>query len=290
MGILKKLLALIGSTLLVAFILIASITLLGVKDSNKQMLQELESVLKVENKKSLDLLDKNFVEIEQQLQDADQSARDIVLNLYDESFNAAVNSLGSQILPSIEGFDYDTPGEIIAVLMSSNKVITGVRFAVSENPTADEVFEFGSLVESEERKTYTQGFRTDFAYLKIDMQIDLTGMKALDKIEQSFAAINLANQKLAKEVKSQNEQALDNATSRATIVSQDGQKSLLLKIILTMVVVLVLVCVILGVSINKSVNQPLQQTVKMIQELEMGRIGSRLSMNRNDEIGQMATV
>jgi len=290
MGILKKLLALIGSTLLVAFILIASITLLSVKDSNNQMLQELESVLKAENKKSLDLLDKNFVQIEEQLQDADKSAHDIVINLYDESFNAAVNSLGSQILPSIEGFDYDTPGEMIAVLMSSNKVITGVRFAVSENPTADEVFEFGSLAESEERKTYTEEFRTDFAFLKIDMQIDLAGMKALDKIEQSFAAINHANQKLAQEVKSQNEQALGNATSRATIVSQDGQKSLLMKIILTMVVVLILVCVILGVSINKSVNQPLNQTVKMIQELEMGRIGSRLSMNRNDEIGQMATV
>ena len=290
MGILKKLLALIGSTLLVAFILIASITLLGVKDSNNQMLQELESGLKAENKKSLDLLDKNFAQIEQQLQDADQSAYNIVTNLYDESFSAAVNSLGNQILPSIEGFDYDTPGEMIAVLMSSNKVITGVRFAVSEDPTADETFEFGSLVESDERKTYTKEFRTDFAFLKIDMQIDLAGMKALDEIEQSFAAINRANQSLAREVKSQNEQALDNATSRATVVSQEGQKSLLMKIILTMVVVLILVCVILGISINKSVNQPLQQTVKMIQELEMGRIGSRLSMNRNDEIGQMATV
>ncbi|MBW2690395.1 MAG: HAMP domain-containing protein, partial [Deltaproteobacteria bacterium] len=148
----------------------------------------------------------------------------------------------------------------------------------------------GVWLKSEERKTYTEEFRTDFAFLKIDMQIDLAGMKALDKIEQSFAAINHANQKLAQEVKSQNEQALGNATSRATIVSQDGQKSLLMKIILTMVVVLILVCVILGVSINKSVNQPLNQTVKMIQELEMGRIGSRLSMNRNDEIGQMATV
>lgn len=290
MGILKKLLVLIGSTLLVAFILIASITLLGVKDSNKQMLQELESVLKVENKKSLDLLDENFVQIEERLQGAAQSAHGIVINLYDESFNAAVNSLGNQILPSIEGFDYDTPGEMIAVLLSSNKVITGVRFAVSENPTADEVFEFGSLEGSEQRKTYTQEFRTDFAFLKIDMQIDLAGMKALDEIAKSFAAINLANQNLAREVKSQNEQALDNATSRAFIVSQEGQQSLLLKIILTMVVVLALVCVILGVSINKSVNQPLNQTVNMIQELEQGRIGSRLSMNRNDEIGQMATV
>jgi len=290
MGILKKLLVLIGATLLVAFILIATITLLGVKDNNNQMLQELESALQVENKKSLDLLDKNFVQIEQQLQAAGQSAHDIVINLYDESFSAAVNSLGNQILPSIEGFDYDTPGEMIAVLMSSNKVITGVRFAVSENPTADETFEFGSLIESAEHKTYTREFRTDFAFLKIDMQIDLAGMKALDEIEQSFAAINLANQNLAREVKLQNEQALDNATARATIVSQEGQQSLLLKIIVTMVVVLILVCVILGVSINKSVNQPLQQTVKMIQELEMGRIGSRLSMNRNDEIGQMATV
>ena len=74
MGILKKLLVLISSTLLIAFIVIASITILGVKSSNNQMLQEFESELKSENTKSLELLEKNFVQIEQQLKDADESA------------------------------------------------------------------------------------------------------------------------------------------------------------------------------------------------------------------------
>ena len=288
MGILKKLLVLIGSTLLVAFILIASITVFGVKDSNKKMLQGLETELQAENVKSLDLLDKNFEQIEQQLRDADKSAHDIVTNLYDESFAAAVNSLGSQIIPSVEGFDYDTPGEIISVLMNSNKAITGVRFAVSENPADDEIFEFGSFAESKDRKTYSQTFRSDFAFVLLEMQIDLTGMKALDRIEQSFAAINMANQKLAKEIKAQNEQALANAEARAVKISQDTQQSLLLQVVLAMIVVLIVVCVVLGGSINKSINQPLNLAVTMIQELEKGRVDSRLNMNRRDEIGLMA--
>ena len=40
---------LIGSTLLIAFVLIASITIFGVKDSNKKMLQGLEFELQAEN-------------------------------------------------------------------------------------------------------------------------------------------------------------------------------------------------------------------------------------------------
>ena len=290
MGILKKLLVLIGSTLLVAFVVLTLITLLGVKNSNNQILSSLQSELTAENEKSQGLLDKNFVQIEQQLKETDRSAREIVVNLYDESFMAAATSLGNQILPSVESFDYDTPGNVIEVLMSSNKAITGIRFAVSENPTPGDIFEFGSFLTSEDRKNYTRQFQTDFAYLKLEMQIDLAGMKALDKIEQSFAAINQANQNLAREIKAQNEGALANAQSHAVKISSDGQRSLLWQIILAMVVVLLAVCVILGLSINKSINLPLNQTVTMIQELAQGRIGSRLKMNRNDEIGQMASV
>jgi methyl-accepting chemotaxis protein len=290
MGILKKLLVLIGSTLLVAFVVVAAITIMGVKDNNNQMLQELSTELSAENSKSMELLDKNFAQIETELSQADVTARNIVTNLYDESFMAAVNSLGNQVLPSVEGFDYDTPAEIIRVLMESNKAITGVRFAVAENPSADEQFEFGSFVDSEDRKQYTREFNSDFAFVKIDMQIDLAGMKALDELKQSFVAINQANQDLAKGLKLQTEQALISAEAQAAKVSESGQQSLLWQILVAMVVVLVVVCVVLGFSINRSINQPLTMTVNMIRELEQGRLGSRLAMNRNDEIGEMATT
>ncbi len=288
MGIQKKLLLLIGSTLLVAFFVIALITLFGVQSSNDRMLSGLDAELKEENGKSQELLDQNFAKIEGRLNEANVSARDIVTGLYDDSFQAAVKSLGNQMLPSIEGFDYETPGEMVKVLMNSNTTITGVRFAVSESPSAGDIFEFGSFADSNDRKTYQQVFTSDFAYLKLEMQIDLAGLKALDEIGQSFAAINQANQNLARNIKTQNDLALINAEAHAAKVSEEGQKSLLLQIVLTMVVVLVLVFLILGTSINKSINKPLKQTVEMIQEMEKGRLGNRLAMNRSDEIGQMA--
>ncbi len=290
MGIQKKLLVLISSTLLIAFVVIAVITIVGVKNSNDQMMRGLQDELQAENEKSQELLDKNFVLIAQQLEDTNQSAHEIVVDLYDESFMASVKSLGNQILPSIESFDYDTPGEVIAVLMESNKTIAGVRFAVSEDPGPGDIFEFGSFAASEDKKSYTQIFETEYAYLNLEMQIDLAGLKALDKIEQSFAEINQANQNLAAEIQAQNKNALVNAERQAAKVSEDGQQSLLWKIILTMILVLVLVCVVLGLSINKGINRPLNQTVTMIQDLAQGRIGSRLGMDRNDEIGQMASV
>ena len=104
MGILKKLLILISSTLIVAFFVIGLITVFGLRSNTANMVGALESRLTSENEKSMKLLDSNFDQIKSELNDADKTARTIVTSLYDESFSAAIASLGNQILPSVESF------------------------------------------------------------------------------------------------------------------------------------------------------------------------------------------
>ncbi len=290
MGILKKLLLLIGSTLLVAFIVVAIITLVSVKQGNLEMIQGLQSKLLSESQRTSTLLDENFAKVEVDLGEADHAARQIVLDLYDESFMSALTSLGNQILPSIEAYDFDTPVQIVGVLMESNPAIKGIRFAASENAAADDVFSFGDFSQGEGLKDYSHLFTSDFAYLKIDMQVSLAGMQALGEMNQSFIRINEANQLLANQIKASTLDAMNAAEAYATRISSDSQSAMLWKVILTMACVLVLVCLILGLSINKSINRPLDQTVHMIQEMEKGHLDQRLQMKRSDEIGQMATA
>ncbi len=288
MGILKKLLILISSTLVVAFFIIGLITVFGLRSNTANMVGALESKLMSENEKSVQLLDRNFSQIKSELDDADETAHAIVTSLYDESFSAAIASLGNQILPSVEAFDYDTPQQNIEVLMQSNPAIMWVRFAVSETPTADEVFEFGAYAEGADRKVYEKTLTSDFAFVKLEMQTSLAGLEALEVIEGIFDEINSSNEQLANDIKNSAVQAMQNASQVTVDTSESGQRTLLWLLAGTMLVVLVLVCLVLGYSINKSINQPLAQTVTMIQEMEKGRLGNRLDMNRTDEIGQMA--
>jgi len=290
MSILKKLLLLISSTLVVAFIVIGLITAFGMQSSTSEMVGALESSLSSENENTMKLLDENFGQIRVDLNNADQTARDIVTSLYDESFTAAIASLGNQVLPSVEAFDYDTPVQNVQLLIESNPAIKWIRLSVSENPTDDEVFVFGEFGQGADRKIYETALSSAFAYVKLEMQTSLTGLDALNKIGGIFTDINASNNQLAKDIKGRSQQATQNATTVAIEAGDAGQKSLLWMMCVTMLAVLFLVCVVLGVSINKSVNLPLTQTVDMIQEMEKGRLNNRLSMNRSDEIGQMAVA
>ena len=290
MGILKKLLLLISSTLVVAFIVIGLIAVFGIQSSTTRLVGALEASLSSENEHMMTQLDENFGQIRTDLNNADQTARDIVTALYDESFTAAITSLGNQMLPSIEAFDYDTPIQNIKLLMASNPAIKWIRFSVSENPAAEDMFVFGELGEGPDRKIYETSLSSSFAYLKLEMQTSMAGLEALSTIGGIFSEINAANDQLVKDIKSRAQQATQNATTVAIEAGDAGQKRMLWMMCATMLGVLLLVCVVLGISINKSVNLPLTRTVAMIQDMEKGRLDNRLSMERSDEIGQMAVA
>ena len=83
MGILKKLLILISSTLVVAFFIIGLITVFGLRSNTASMVSALESKLSIENEKSIKLLDTNFAQIRSELSDAYETTKEIVVNLYD---------------------------------------------------------------------------------------------------------------------------------------------------------------------------------------------------------------
>jgi methyl-accepting chemotaxis protein len=288
MGILKKLLLLITGTLIVAFICIALITAFGVNRNNSRVVAGITDKLESENVATIDMLNSNFDTVEKKLQDASITSRQIILDLYDSSFNTLLKAISSQILPNIESFDYDSPKLIIEKVMAETPSISGIRLTVSENPSENELFMFGQFVDSDGYKSYENIVRSDWSYLKIEMQISLAGLQALKQVDAIFTDINQANSRFVTDLINSNQDALYAASEQATAIGNKGQIELTSKVVIAMVIVLIVVCVVLGISINKSIKQPMNQTVKMIQELEMGHLEHRLRMDRKDEIGQMA--
>ncbi|MDD1729122.1 MAG: MCP four helix bundle domain-containing protein, partial [Methanospirillum sp.] len=46
--------------------------------------------------------------------------------------------------------------------------------------------------------------------------------------------------------------------------------------------------ILLGVYLTRSITKPLSQTVSMLEDLDMGKFGTRLNLARKDEVGEMA--
>jgi len=288
MGLLKKLLLLISGTLIVAFIVIALISGYGVRDNNNQLVTGVVENLQSENNKLVDKLNLNFAGVESELAEASTTSRQIILDLYDTSFNTLLTAIANQIMPNVESFDYDTPQLVLDKLLQSNPMVTWLELSVSEDPAADEVFAFGDYADSGDRKNYQKVLRTDFAYMKLQMQVSLSGLEALNRVDGIFTSINEANEALVIDLINSSQDAVLSAEQQAEVIGAESQNRLTTKLIVTMLVVLVIVCLSLGMSINKSINRPMKKTVEMIRELGKGHLGNRLQMRRADEIGQMA--
>ena len=290
MGIQKKLLLLISGTLVVAFISLALISAFGIKNNNDKIVSGITEKLQIENAGSAEMLNNNFDIIEEKLSAASNASREIVLNLYDTSFKTLLKAIASQILPNIESFDYDSPQLIIEKVMADTPSISGIRFAVSENPTDAEIFSFGEFIDSIDYKSYDHVAQSDWSYLKLEMQISLVGLQALDQVDAIFTEVNDVNSGMMIDLINTNQETLYIAEEQATIIGSQGQTELITNTIIAMTVVLLIICVVLGVSINKSINRPMKQTVAMLNELGQGHLEHRLEMDRKDEIGQMAAA
>jgi methyl-accepting chemotaxis protein len=288
MGILKKLLLMITGTLLVAFLAIALYSVVGIQKSNTRIVSGVTGTLEKANFFTIEMLNSNFAHVEEKLQTASLASRQIILDLYDMSFNTLLRAIGNQILPNIESFDFDTPRRVIDKVLAENPVVTWMRYTVSENPAEGDIFSFGEFMESNDRQHYQKELRSDFAYLKLEMQVSLAGMEALNRVDTIFADINEANGSLVIDLINDSQDALFTAGEQAEAVGKRGQIELTSGIVIAMGIVLLTVCLVLGFGIHKSINRPMNRAVTMIRELEQGHLDHRLNMNSKDEIGQMA--
>jgi methyl-accepting chemotaxis protein len=177
---------------------------------------------------------------------------------------------------------------VIEKVLAENPVVTWMRYTVSENPAEGDIFSFGEFVDSNDRQYYQKEFRSDFAYLKLEMQVSLAGMEALNRVDAIFASINEANGNLVIDLINDSQDALFTAGEQAEAVGKRGQIELTTGIVIALGIVLLAVCLVLGVGIHKAINRPMNRAVVMIRELELGHLDHRLNMKSRDEIGQMS--
>jgi methyl-accepting chemotaxis protein len=289
MSILKKILLVIVTTGGLTSLAVIVLTGVYVADNNNKIVAAVFERFQADTRENIELLDQNSQSIAAELATAGQSTREIILDLYNTSFNTLAMALANQIFPMIESFDFDSPKKVIASILKSNDAIKGVRLTTSENPTVADIYEFGDLLAGQDRLTFSKTIKGRFAYLSIEIQVSLEGLQDLERVGTVFSSINENNQKLTGNLRENTNSSLENARIFAGKVGDNAKFKLLLKIILVMLIVGIVGCVLMAMFIRNSVTEPINKIVEEVQELEKGHIGTRLNLNRTDEIGSLAS-
>ena len=288
MSILKKILLVIVSTLVVASLSILFLIGVYVADNNNRIVSSIVERFQTDTQKNIALLDQNYAGIAKGLNAADESMHAITVELYDSSFNALAEAMIYHIFPMIESFDFESPQSVIDAVLKDNHAITGVQLTTAENPAKEDIYVYGDFVNAQDSKIYTSMKKGAFAYLKIDMNVNLASIKELKQVDNIFANINESNKELTERLMKNSNDSLVAAGGYAIEVGDAAKSSLSRKILIVMLLGAIVLALILAFFIRHSITHPIGQTVQVIQELERGHIATRLDFNRTDEIGVLA--
>jgi len=207
MGILKKSVIGISLMLVIVFSIMALGINIAVRQNSESLVSSIIAALEENSDNTVRTLNKNFEKIENELENADQTTQKIILELYNTSYNSLAQTVANQIFPMIENFDYDAAGGVVTSLLKTIKEVKWIKYVTSKNPTASDTYEFGQKA-SDDSKTFTHEISDEFSYMKIEMQVSLTGIQATKDVEGLFSKINKENQELASYVEYSSKQSL----------------------------------------------------------------------------------
>ena len=256
MGILKKLILGILCLLVIAFTVVTIAVNIVVVRNNDTLVSSLTAALEKDRENSVETLNKYFTGTATELEIAGQTTQNIVLDLYESSYNTLTQALANQIYPMIEAFDFDSAGKVIASLFKTSEAIKWVRYVTNENPTPSDIYEFGQKT-SNESKTFTHQIKGKYVFVKIEMQVGLSEMQALGEVEGIFAKINKDNQQLASQVEISGKQSIANAKDIAASLAQKGEKKLVQLVSAFMVLVLVSLCFTISFFVKRWITKPI---------------------------------
>ena len=251
--------------LVIIFTLVTIGINLGVMQNNDSLVSSIVVELENDRKNTVDTLNKNFEGIVKELESADRATKQIILGLYTSSYNTLIQAIANQIFPMIESFDFDSAGDVINSILMTNKAIEWIKFVTSEKPTAADVYEFGKRT-SNDSKNFIHRIKGEFSFLEIEMQVSLSGMQAINDVEDIFSKINKNNQELASRVEISSQQSINNAKNFANSLSQKGINKLIKQSVVFMVLVLALVCLSVALFIRRWITEPVTKIAEDLNE------------------------
>ena len=149
-------------------------------------------------------------------------------------------------------------------------------FLTNEKPSPSDIYEFGQKT-SDQSKTFTHQIKGKYVFLKIELQVSLAEMQALQEVENIFSKINKDNLQLASQIQTSGQQSIAKAKDFAAALAQKGEKKLVRLISAFMVLTLILISLANGFFIKRWIGAGYQDQQSLFRIDHQSRQGGWVS-------------
>lgn len=289
-GILKKLILGMSLILTAAISVVAILTSLSAVNSNEKLMASMLHELDAYKARSIKSVTENYEQIAANLERADTTTRDILLDLYSASYETLAQSVANQIYPMIELFDFESANDVLTNLLETSTMVKWVQYATSEDPSDTEQYQFGEKISEEESRLFTHQIKGDFAYVRVVMQVDLAEIRAYSQqVEDMFAAINQGNQQIVAHMTAESEQLTADVRHTAVSIARQGRTQLLQRIAVLMIVLLIGTSIMLTLLVRTWIIRPVLQAADFAENISEGDLDHEIHPTSQDEIGSLTT-
>lgn len=262
MGILKKLLFGMLTISVLSLVSVAWLISHQANSNTNAIVISLLGMVEKQQKSTEQDLGNGFDQIAKSIEGANKKTMAIMVDLYKTSYQTLVKAIANQIFPLIEGYDFETPAQIVNTLIEQADAVKWVRFETSESPSKSDIYTFGKKV-SEETKNilFEHKIKTEFAYLKITLQVSMGEMQALSEVSTILEQINISNEKLYKNIQKNSNQNLIVAKDEAQNNAKNLNTKMLKYVFILVALVLIITCSILIVFLKRWVTNPISLAI-----------------------------
>ena len=262
-----KLISITVAALMVAFAILALTILSDVKRNNSHLIQRIVSAIEVDSAHSVRAFHKKFEQVAERLKEADNEIKEIVHEQFKINSQRMIQSLANKIHPMIENFDYDSAKQAVEESLNADGDVKWISFITDEDPTESDTFEFGERQsQNEETQLFTWQSPKSLTYLKMKMQVSLSGLKdSVRRITSTFAGIDKENQDLVATVKRAGRESRKNAERTARDEGNQAQRNIIKRIIIFMATVLILLSLTLALLTRKMLIRPIKSVIETLK-------------------------
>ncbi len=266
MGIQHKLIFGISVTLAFSFIVFTLVLSTQIINDNKKAGDFFLNIMKDSNDRSINRLTSGFEKNEKILTQTDQFIQKTFEERYLTSYKSLVKATANQIFPMVSNYNFDAANDVIQKTIKANVDILWVKYAISENPSENDIYELGTKSNSQNTKIISDQLKDEFAYLGIEMQFSLDDMLHQTKqIAASFVSINQENTKLIESLSHAGKASLEKSMTLARDKSVKAKNDLIVKLILLMAITFIFVVTILF-FLTRSIASMLQKIASQMNE------------------------
>ena len=263
----SKLILAVFVTLIVAFLVQTLMTGRVIRSNNNDLLQAISSQFEKNSRQSVQTLQAGVAKTTSDLDSAEEEVKNLVLGLYETNYERSIQALANRINPLVENFDYETAGRIVAEYVKGDKEIAWIAFHTAEKPGKSDTFETGEKLAGDRRdtKVFTWKSEQGSAYLKMEMQVRLTGLEGIHRLKGLFSTIATENLGLAQLIETSGAECRLSAARAAESAAGEGLRRAAWQSVAVAAAGLVLVCLTLYLLTRRIIVRPIKGAIGVLE-------------------------